>query len=80
LLACFLHESLRDLTDQAIEMPAQLIGRTFRRAEGKRDKEFAKKGKAINEKVLLLERIDSVILSERVADAEVRQTIYQHVS
>lgn len=34
----------------------------------------------INEKVLLLERIGSVILSERVADAEVRQTIYQHVS
>lgn len=66
LLACFLHESLRDLTDQAIEMHTQLIGRTFRRAEGKRDKEFARKGKTINEKVLLLERIGSVIL--RIAE------------
>jgi len=79
LLACFLHESLRDLTDQAIEMHAQLVGRTFRRAEGRRDKEFAKKGKRINEKVLLLERIGSVILNEKVTDAEVRRVVYQYI-
>ena len=80
LLACLLHENLHDLTDQAIEMHAQLIGRTFRRAAGRRDKEFAKKGKRINEKVLLLERIGSIILDEKVTDAEIRQAIYRYVS
>jgi hypothetical protein len=81
LLACFLHETLRDLTDQAIEMHAQLVGNVFLRAEGRRDKEFAKKGKAINEKVLLLKHVGQVILNEaEITDAEVRQAIYRHVS
>jgi GNAT superfamily N-acetyltransferase len=80
LLVCLLHETLRDLTDQAVEMHAQLIGRTFRRAEGRRDREFAKKGKKINEKVLLLERIGGIILDDKVTDAEIRQAIYRYVS
>lgn len=81
LLACFLHEALRDLTDQAVEMQAQLVERVFRRAERKRDTEFAEKGKAINDKVLLLERVGRVILNEaEVPDLEVRRTVYQRVS
>ncbi len=80
LLACFLHETLRDLTDQVVEMHAQLVERVFRRAERRRDTEFAEKGKAINEKVLLLAWISQVILNEAgVPDTEVRQAIYQRV-
>jgi hypothetical protein len=80
LLACFLHETLCDLTDQAIEMHAQLVGNVFLHAEGRRNKEFAKKGKKINEKVLLLERIGNIILDENVTDTQVRQAIYRHIS
>jgi hypothetical protein len=43
LLACFLHEALYNLTDQTVEMYFQLIQRIFRRAEGRRDREFAKR-------------------------------------
>ncbi len=81
LLTCFLLEALRDLTDQAVEMQSQLVKRVFRRAEHKRDTEFAEKGKAINDKVLLLQRIGQVILNEaEVPDGKVRQAIYRSVS
>ena len=62
-------------------MQAQLVECVFRRAERKRDTEFAQKGKAINEKVLLLARICRVILEEAgVPDGEVCRAIYRCVA
>ncbi len=81
LLACFLHEALYNLTDQTIEMYSQLVQRIFRRAEGKRDREFAKRGKEINDKVLMLQRVAQVILNEaEIADEQVRPAVYRQVS
>ncbi len=80
LLACFLHEALQDITDQAIEMQMQLIYRIFRRAERKRDAEFAAEGQAINDKVLLFNKIGRIILNEKnVPNMKVRPQVYERV-
>jgi hypothetical protein len=62
-------------------MQVQLVERVFRRAERKRDTEFADKVKAIKEKMLLLSQIGPIILNEAgVPFEKVRPEIFQPVS
>ena len=79
LLSCFLHETLTETIDTAIDMYNALITSVIRRSKNDLDTLTREVAKETNEMVLLFKDIGSVLLSEEISDQEVRQMIYQEV-
>jgi TnpA family transposase len=77
LLVCFLHQTLPNLIDLAVQMHGEMIHRIFWRAEKRRDDQVVRRGQILNDKVLLLAQLVRMILDESsVPDTELRSAIY----
>jgi TnpA family transposase len=80
LLVCFLDQMLPVLADYAVQMHGTAVQGIFSTAEKKRDDEVMRRGRSLNEKVLLLAQLIRLILDEEgVSDAELRAAIYTSV-
>jgi TnpA family transposase len=79
LLSCFLHETLTETIDTAIDMYNALITSVIRRSKNDLDTFTREVAQETNEMVLLFKDIGSVLLSEEISDQEVRNMIYQEV-
>lgn len=79
LLACFLHETLTETIDTAIDMYNALITSVIRRSKNDLDNLTKKTAKEKNKLVILLRDIGATLLNEEIDDQHVRNRIYQEI-
>jgi TnpA family transposase len=80
ILLAFLHQSLTDMIDEAVDLFDRNLAEAYSRA-GRELDEFRKSvAKATNEKVSLFHTLGQIILDPQVKDAEVRLLIYQRIA
>jgi TnpA family transposase len=80
ILLAFLHQSLTDMIDEAVDLFDRNLAEAYSRA-GRELDEFRKSvAKATNEKVSLFYTLGQIVLDPQVKDAEVRLLIYQRIA
>ena len=80
ILLAFLHQSLTDMIDEAVDLFDRNLAEAYSRA-GRELDEFRKSvAKATNEKVSLFHTLGQIVLDPQVKDAEVRLLIYQQIA
>jgi hypothetical protein len=79
ILVAFLHQTLIDLNDEAIDLFDQCLAEAYHRA-GRELKDFRLAvARSTNEKVRLFREIGRVVLDAKVRDANLRRAIYQRI-
>src|SRR5262249_44984289 len=80
VLLAFLHQSLIDLIDEAVDLFDRNLAEAYSRAGRELDEFRISVAKATNEKVNLFQTIGEIILDPTVEDANLRSSIYQKVA
>jgi TnpA family transposase len=80
ILVAFVCQILVQITDEAMDLFLRCLSDTYRRA--KRDLELFRlqKAEAINEKVIVLNKIGKIILDDEVKDIDLRSRLFEIVS
>ncbi len=80
VLLAFLHQSLIDLIDEAVDLFDRNLAEAYSRAGRELDEFRISVAKATNEKVNLFQTIGAIILDPTVEDARLRSSIYQKIA
>ena len=78
-MVCFLWQSYRDTVDQMIDMFDKLITRTQRQAQQERDRQMLQQRQMIYASLDTFKRIEKVILDPSIADAHLREYLFDEV-
>ena len=80
ILLAFLHQTLTDTIDEAVDLYDRCLEDAYARA-GRELDEFRKSvAKTTNEKVSLLQTIGRIVIDPAVSDSEIRALIYQQIA
>jgi hypothetical protein len=80
ILLTFLHQSLTDTIDEAVDLYDRCLAQAYARAGRELDEFRQSVAKATNEKVRLLQTVGRILLDPSVSDSEVRELIYQQIA
>src|SRR4051794_17257208 len=79
ILVAFLHQTLIDLTDEALDLFDRCLAEAYHRASRDLEDFRLSVARSTNEKVRLFREIGRVVLDPKVKDANLRRTIYGRI-
>ncbi len=80
ILLAFLHQSLREITDEAVDLFDRCLGDAYHHAERELDEYRLSIARSANEKLHLLHELGEIILDPAIKNSQVRSSIYQRIS
>lgn len=80
VLLAFLHQTLTETIDEAIDLFDRYLAGAYSRAGRELDEFRRSVAKATNEKVKLFQTVGSILLDNEIPDAEIRRFVYQMIS
>ncbi len=80
ILLAFLHQTLTDTTDEAIDLFDRYLQTAYSRAGRELDEFRRSVAKSTNEKVKLFQTVGSILLNDEIPDMQLRELIFQAVS
>jgi TnpA family transposase len=80
ILLTFLHQTLTDTIDEAVDLYDRCLAEAYARAGRELDEFRQSVAQATNEKVRLFQTVGRILLDPAVSDAEIRGLIYQQIT
>lgn len=80
ILLAFLHQSLREITDEAVDLFDRCLGDAYHHAERELNEYRLSIARSANEKVHLLHELAGIVLDPAIGNSQVRKRIYQRIS
>ena len=80
ILVAFVCQILVEITDEAMDLFLRCLSDTYGRAKRDLDMFRLQEAKAINEKVIALQKIGNIILNAEIRDTDLRHRIFESIS
>lgn len=79
ILIAFMHQSLAELIDEAIDLFDQCLSHAYTRSKNCLKRQHEKNQESTNEKIRLLKIIGSILLDNEISDSDLRDTLHEEV-